>query len=168
MFKIHSRTNGLIMVTLFVIFRFLCNIWAILVPFFTPRPIRCRSIVVACVRLYVHTSVRMFVYPSRARRANWRKFIKLAHKMYLANLQKLIDFERSRSMVKATRGQKIKIFDRPHFENCWVDSLQTINPKCTASFLSGPSYIIARCARADIWVPRADIRSDISIRGCDN
>ena len=45
--------------------------------------------------------------------------------MYLNDLQKPIDFERSRSKVKVTRGQKVKNIDRPYLKNYWADSLQT-------------------------------------------
>ena len=52
-------------------------------------------------------------------------FTKLAHMMYLTKLKTPIDFERSRSKVKVTRGQKVKNFERPYLENYWADSLQT-------------------------------------------
>ena len=45
--------------------------------------------------------------------------------MYLSKLNFPIVFERSRSKVKVTRGQKVKNFDRPYLKNYWADSLQT-------------------------------------------
>ena len=58
-------------------------------------------------------------------KSNQPNFTKLVHMMYLNDLQKPIDFERARSKVKVTRGQKVKNFDRPYLENYWADSLQT-------------------------------------------
>ena len=97
---------------------------------FTPRPIRpegyCRH---PCPS--VRPSIRMSVcmLPEACLHDNSKgisyKFIKLAHKMYLGKLKFPIVFERSRSKVKVTRGQKVKNFDRPYLKNYSADSLQT-------------------------------------------
>ena len=50
------------------------------------------------------------------RSISWN-FTKLAYMMYLTKLNMPIDFERSRSKVKVTRGQKVKNFDQPYLGN---------------------------------------------------
>ena len=90
-----------------------------------------RSIVVTHVRLSVPPSVCPSVRtspeacPHNNSKGISYKFTKLAHKMYHSKLKIPIVFERSRSKVKVTKGQKVKHFDRPYLENYWADSLQT-------------------------------------------
>ena len=107
-----------------------------ILPWFLPLGLSGRrGIVVTHVCLSVcpsvRPSVRLSVCYLKLVRAisqtqiDWWKFTKLAHKMYLGKLKFPIVFERSRSKVKVTRGQKVKNFDRPYLENYWADSLQT-------------------------------------------
>ena len=93
---------------------------------FTPRPIRpegyCRH---PCPSVCTFVRTLPEACPHDNSKGISYKFTKLAHKMYLGKLKFPIVFERSRSKVKVTRGQKVKNFDRPYHENYWADSLQT-------------------------------------------
>ena len=50
--------------------------------------------------------------------------MKLSQMIDLTSRKKPIVFERSRSKVKVTRGQKVKNFEPRYLENYWADSLQ--------------------------------------------
>ena len=51
--------------------------------------------------------------------------MKLSQMIDLTSRKKPIDFERSRSKVKVTRGQKVKNFEPRYLKNYWADFLQT-------------------------------------------
>ena len=51
--------------------------------------------------------------------------IDICHTMHISGTLKYANFERSRSKVKVTRGQKVKTFERLYLRNYWSDQLQT-------------------------------------------
>ena len=51
--------------------------------------------------------------------------MKLSQMIDLTSRTEPFDFERSRSKVKVTRGQKVKNFEQRYLENYWADFLQT-------------------------------------------